>query len=69
MGNPADIAQREEGVMINNEIRDYRGNLIGFRCPNCGNLCERGWGNTCNRCRKEERRYRELLRAIRDRRK
>ena len=37
---------------------------IGFRCYECGRIVQSMWGDTCNRCREEERRHRELIKAI-----
>lgn len=37
--------------MINNEIRDWQGKLIGFRCTNCGEIYQSGFTSECNQCR------------------
>jgi DNA-directed RNA polymerase subunit N (RpoN/RPB10) len=35
---------------MNNEVRDFRGNLIGFRCFTCNDVVPSMWGTTCNQC-------------------
>lgn len=47
-----------------NSIRDSSGNVIGFRCFECGEIVTTMWGYTCNRCREEERRHKELIEAL-----
>lgn len=46
-------------------IKDGRGNIIGYRCINCGGVFPAMWANICNECRDKERRHRELIAAIR----
>ena len=36
---------------MNNSVRDWQGNVIGFRCFTCGEIYQSGWGNHCNGCR------------------
>ena len=36
---------------MNNDVRNYRGEVIGFRCFQCGEVKDRMWGTTCNACR------------------
>jgi hypothetical protein len=50
---------------MNNEVRDGRGRLIGFRCWTCQKIAPAMWGETCNQCREDERRHQEMLAAIR----
>lgn len=49
---------------MNNEVRNWRGEVVGFRCFECGNIYESGWGEKCNNCRTAERRHREIIEAI-----
>lgn len=49
---------------MNNEVRDGRGRLIGFRCWTCQKVAPSMWGETCNECREVERRHQELIAAI-----
>jgi hypothetical protein len=46
-------------------VKDWRGNVIGYRCINCGAIRQQMWGNVCNECRDKERRHQELIAAIR----
>lgn len=50
--------------MLNNDVYDGRGNLLGFRCFTCYEVFPSMWGETCNRCRDVERRHEEMLAAI-----
>lgn len=52
--------------MINNSIRDGRGNVIGYKCFQCGDVVQSMWGTTCNKCRKENERHNELISEIRE---
>jgi len=45
-------------------VKDWRGNVIGYRCIDCGAVRQQMWGNVCNECREKERRHRELIAAI-----
>jgi hypothetical protein len=47
--------------MTNNEVRDWRGNIVGFRCDICDQVKTKMWGEICNECR-ERRELIELLR-------
>lgn len=49
---------------MSNEVRDWRGRIIGYRCWECGNVELSMWGDTCNACREKERRHQELIAAI-----
>ena len=55
--------------MINNDVKNWQGKLVGFRCTNCGDIYDSGWGNTCNKCRTEERRHKELIEAMKSKEK
>ena len=46
-------------------VRDWRGDVVGYRCRICGEVYGSMWGDICNKCREEERRHKELLGAIR----
>jgi len=35
---------------VNNSIKDWQGNIRGFRCFQCGGVFDRMWGTTCNSC-------------------
>lgn len=50
---------------MNNAVKDLHGNLIGYRCHECGGIFQVMWGETCNGCRATERRHQELLTALR----
>jgi len=49
---------------FNNTVRDAWGEIVGFRCFECGNVYTHMWGNVCNACRETERRHRELLEVM-----
>lgn len=51
--------------MINNEVRDNRGAVVGFWCQECREVYQSMWGETCNGCREKERRHQEVLAALR----
>ena len=36
----------------------------GFRCYECGKVYNSMWGDTCNKCRAEERRHQEVLASM-----
>lgn len=50
--------------MINNEIRDWQGALIGFRCTNCGETYQSGFGAECNHCARSKKQHSELISEI-----
>ena len=50
--------------MINNAVHDGWGEVVGFRCSECGEVVQSMMGNTRNRCAEKERRHHEMLRAI-----
>jgi hypothetical protein len=54
-------------MVLNNDVYDGEGNLIGFRCFTCYEVFPSMWDVTCNRCREVERQHDELLAAIRSR--
>lgn len=45
-------------------VKDWRGNVIGYHCLECGDIVQQMWGEVCNRCRDVERRHKELIAAI-----
>jgi DNA-directed RNA polymerase subunit N (RpoN/RPB10) len=49
---------------MNNEVRDGRGQLVGFRCFECSKVVPSMWDETCNECRAKERRHQELVKAL-----
>lgn len=46
---------------FNNSVGDM------FECWTCRELYHSMWGVTCNKCREEEKRHRELIDAIKSR--
>jgi len=52
-----------EGAM-NNEVRDGRGRIVGFRCYECDKVKSKMWGEICNECRAKQERHEELLAAM-----
>ena len=36
---------------MNNNVKNYRGKVVGFRCFQCDEVKDRMWGTTCNSCR------------------
>ena len=55
--------------MINNSIKNWQGQTVGFKCSECGSIVSAMWGDICNSCRGQERRHQELLKAIRNQQK
>lgn len=49
--------------MINNSVTNGR-EIVGFRCFECGGIFKSMWGEKCNKCRREEERHQEILKAI-----
>ena len=39
---------------MNNDVKNYKGKVIGFRCSQCGEIKDRMWGTICNSCRSKE---------------
>lgn len=54
-----------EREIMNNDVYDGRGKLVGFRCSTCGDVFPSMWDVTCNRCRLEEERHAALLAVLR----
>jgi hypothetical protein len=57
--------------MINNDIKNWQGKTIGFRCSECGGVYSfvknpSMWGNICNSCRETERRHQEILKTLKN---
>jgi len=52
-------------MSFNNSVCDGRGNVLGFKCWECGEVVPSMWGETCNSCRAIERRHREIVKALR----
>lgn len=44
--------------------RDSNGREILWQCSDCGKPFDLGWGSQCNQCIRDEKRHRELLKAI-----
>lgn len=58
-------ARSSEKIMVlNSDIYDGWGDLVGSRCFTCYEVFPSMWGETCNRCRASEERHEELLAAI-----
>lgn len=53
-------------MSFNNIIYGRRGEVVGFRCVECGGVYQSGFDETCNECRATERRHQEVLRTIRE---
>lgn len=51
-------------MTFDTSVRNWRGQVIGYRCLDCGDIVQQMWGNTCNKCRDNERRHQELIAAI-----
>lgn len=49
---------------MNNTVRNYRGDIIGFRCFSCSEIKDKMWGVTCNECRKRTEENKKLLAEI-----
>lgn len=39
---------------MNNSVKNGYGETVGFRCWTCGGVFQSMWGETCNKCRKDE---------------
>lgn len=52
--------------MINNSIRNWQGNTVGFKCSQCGGIYQSMWGDVCNGCRKSNENNEKLIAEIRD---
>ena len=50
--------------MINNEVRNHDGEVIGFRCTTCGRIYQSGWGDICNVCRETNEKHEDLMTEI-----
>lgn len=50
---------------MNNDVRNYRGEVIGFRCFTCGEVKDRMWGTVCNACRSREDEVSKLRAEVR----
>jgi len=51
---------------MNNSIKNWRGEIIGFRCWKCREMIDSMMGEICNTCRDEERRHQELMSVLKD---
>jgi len=40
--------------MINNDVKNWQGQVIGFRCSVCDEIKTKMWGTICNACRKQQ---------------
>jgi hypothetical protein len=49
---------------VNNEVRNARGEVIGFRCFVCDKVKTQMWGEICNECRERQEQHDELVKAI-----
>lgn len=50
---------------FNNSVRNWQGQIIGFRCFECGQVKGQMWGNTCNECRAKQEEAEKLRHEIR----
>ena len=48
-------------------VRDWQGRIVAYLCFNCNEPQISMWGMYCNKCREEERRHKEILKAIKER--
>lgn len=47
-------------------VYDSNDKTIGYRCSECGKVYSSMWGDVCDKCRAEERRHQELIKAIKE---
>ena len=50
---------------MDNSVRDYRGNIMGYECWTCGKVVQSMWGETCNACRSKEKQSNSLVEEVR----
>ena len=50
---------------MDNSVRDYRGNIVGYECWTCGKVAQSMWGETCNECRNKEKQSNSLVEEVR----
>lgn len=46
--------------MINNSVKDGYNKIIGFRCLECESVVPGMWGNICNKCTAERKRFQQF---------
>jgi DNA-directed RNA polymerase subunit N (RpoN/RPB10) len=54
---------------MNNSVKNGWGEVVGFRCWTCGDVFSSMWGETCNRCREQEKmrnQIKELTAALKN---
>lgn len=50
--------------MAQHVVRNYRNEVVGYRCKVCLNAFDAMWDDTCNTCEDKERKHKELVKAI-----
>ena len=48
---------------MNNAVYEM-GRIVGYRCFNCGSVCQSMWGETCNECRTKADENKKLLNEV-----
>jgi len=51
--------------VMDNSVRDYRGDIIGYKCWTCEKISQSMWGETCNECRNKKQQDNNLIDEIR----
>ena len=51
---------------MNNSVRNKWGEIIGFRCYQCGKVFQQMWNTTCNNCRKKNEEHDELITELKE---
>jgi hypothetical protein len=54
------------GMSFNNSVKNWEGQVIGFRCIVCDEIKSKMWGNICNACSEKKRQHLEMLEAIKN---
>jgi hypothetical protein len=50
---------------MDNSVRNYRGDILGYECWTCGKVSQSMWGETCNECRNKEKQSNSLVEEVR----
>lgn len=58
--------QNTSTSMQNNEIRSWKGDIIGYRCRGCGEVVEKLENNLCPGCFRDEELRKALIRNFND---
>lgn len=49
---------------MNNSVKNYYGETVGFRCWTCGEVFPSMWGENCNKCRNQKDENRKMREEI-----